>query len=184
MCTWAPAAISVRPSNGFTRAATGRLCHRQLTSVRSRRNRNARSAGRSPRSRSRAERARSWWTEDERPREFNEEKLRTLKPAFGGGGTVTAGNASSINDGAAAVVVLSPDKAKELGVQPQARILGYATFSREPLWFTIAPDRGDRRADAEVVAEQSRTLICSRSTRRSPSCRWPRWPTSSCRTRR
>ncbi|MDB6017592.1 MAG: thlA 3 [Pedosphaera sp.] len=77
--------------------------------------------------------------EDETPRKFNEEKLRKLRPAFGKEGTITAGNASSINDGAAAVAVLSEEKVKELGVQPQARILGYATFSREPEWFTIAP---------------------------------------------
>ena len=76
---------------------------------------------------------------DEGPAKFNEEKLRKLKPAFGGGGTVTAGNASSINDGAAAIVVTSKEKAKKMGVQPQAKILGYATFSREPLSFTIAP---------------------------------------------
>lgn len=76
---------------------------------------------------------------DEGPAKFNEEKLRKLKPAFGGGGTVTAGNASSINDGAAAIVVTSKERAKKMGVQPQAKILGYATFSREPLWFTIAP---------------------------------------------
>lgn len=60
------------------------------------------------------------------------EKLRKLRPAFGEKGTVTAGNASSINDGAAAVPVLAGDKVKELGVTPQARILGYAIFSREP----------------------------------------------------
>ena len=77
--------------------------------------------------------------EDENLQKFNEEKLRKLRPAFGETGTVTAGNASSINDGAAAVVVLSGDKVKELGVAPQARILGYATFSREPEWFTLAP---------------------------------------------
>jgi acetyl-CoA C-acetyltransferase len=76
---------------------------------------------------------------DENPGKFDEEKLRKLRPAFGSGGTVTAGNASSINDGAAAIVVLSKEKAKKLGVQPQAKILGYATFSREPLWFTVAP---------------------------------------------
>ncbi len=75
--------------------------------------------------------------EDENPKKFNEEKLRQLRPAFGG--TVTAGNASSINDGAAAVVVLSAEKVKELGVRPQAKILGYASFSREPEWFTLAP---------------------------------------------
>jgi acetyl-CoA C-acetyltransferase len=76
---------------------------------------------------------------DENLGKFDEEKLRKLRPAFGSGGTVTAGNASSINDGAAAVVVLSKEKAKKLGVQPQAKILGYSTFSCEPLWFTIAP---------------------------------------------
>lgn len=78
-------------------------------------------------------------TEDETPKKFNEEKLRKLRPAFGEKGTVTAGNASSINDGAAAVVVMSAEKVKSLGIKPQARILGYATFSREPEWFTIAP---------------------------------------------
>jgi acetyl-CoA C-acetyltransferase len=77
--------------------------------------------------------------EDEQPKRFNEEKLRALRPAFGKEGTVTAGNASSINDGAAAVVVASAEKAKSLGLRPQARILGYATASREPEWFTIAP---------------------------------------------
>jgi acetyl-CoA C-acetyltransferase len=78
-------------------------------------------------------------SEDENLKKFNEEKLRKLRPAFGEKGTVTAGNASSINDGAAAVVVLSGEKVKELGVKPQAKILGYATFSREPEWFTLAP---------------------------------------------
>ena len=77
--------------------------------------------------------------EDENPKKFNEEKLRKLRPAFGEKGTVTAGNASSINDGAAAVVVLSPEKVKQLALKPQAKILGYATYSREPEWFTLAP---------------------------------------------
>lgn len=76
---------------------------------------------------------------DEGPARFNEEKLRALKAAFGTGGTITAGNASSINDGAAAVAVLSAEKAAQLGVKPQAKILGYATYSREPEWFTLAP---------------------------------------------
>ncbi len=78
-------------------------------------------------------------TEDENPKKFNEEKLRKLRPAFGEKGTVTAGNASSINDGAAAVVVVSAEKANELGLKPEARILGYATYAREPEWFTLAP---------------------------------------------
>lgn len=77
--------------------------------------------------------------EDEEPRRFNEEKLRQLRPAFGKEGTVTAGNASSVDDGAAAIMVLSKAKAEELGIKPQAKILGYATASREPEWFTLAP---------------------------------------------
>ncbi len=76
---------------------------------------------------------------DEEPSRFNEEKLRQLRAAFGKEGTVTAGNASSINDGAAAVVVLSAEKADTLRVNPQAKIVGYSSFSREPEWFTLAP---------------------------------------------
>ncbi len=77
--------------------------------------------------------------EDENPKKFNEDKLRKLRPAFGEKGTITAGNASSINDGAAAVVVLSAAKAEQLGIKPEAKILGYASFAREPEWFTLAP---------------------------------------------
>ncbi|MHC4406239.1 MAG: thiolase family protein [Planctomycetota bacterium] len=76
---------------------------------------------------------------DEEPTRFNEQKLRKLGPAFSPEGSVTAGNASSISDGAAAVLVLSGAKREQLGVAPEARILGYATFSREPEWFTLAP---------------------------------------------
>jgi acetyl-CoA C-acetyltransferase len=78
-------------------------------------------------------------TADEGPSKFDEAKLRSLKPAFGPEGTITAGNASSINDGAAALLVASSARATELGLKPMARIVGYATFSREPEWFTIAP---------------------------------------------
>jgi acetyl-CoA C-acetyltransferase len=77
--------------------------------------------------------------EDEEPKKFNEQKLRQLRPAFGKDGTVTAGNASSISDGSAAMVALAPEKAQSLGIKPQARILGYATASREPEWFSLAP---------------------------------------------
>lgn len=77
--------------------------------------------------------------EDEQPMRFNEAKLRQLRPAFGSEGTITAGNASSINDGAAAIVVLSADKARALNLKPVARILGYAAAAREPEWFTTAP---------------------------------------------
>ncbi len=76
---------------------------------------------------------------DEGPSRFNEEKLRKLRPAFHPEGTITAGNASSINDGSAALVVASDRYCQEKGLKPRARIVGSATFSREPEWFTIAP---------------------------------------------
>jgi acetyl-CoA C-acetyltransferase len=78
-------------------------------------------------------------SEDEEPARFNEDKLRALRPAFGSDGTVTAGNASSINDGAAALVVMSDSRCTNLRLKPIAQIVGAATFSREPEWFTIAP---------------------------------------------
>ncbi|HEX4144128.1 MAG TPA: acetyl-CoA C-acyltransferase [Pirellulales bacterium] len=78
-------------------------------------------------------------TEDEEPSRFNEDKLRGLKPAFAADGTVTAGNASSVNDGAAALVLVSDARCASLRLKPIARIVGSATFSREPEWFTTAP---------------------------------------------
>lgn len=76
---------------------------------------------------------------DEEPGRGNVAKLPTLRTVFEKNGTVTAGNASTINDGAAALVVMSSDAAKRLGAKPLARIVGYATASLEPVWFTIAP---------------------------------------------
>jgi acetyl-CoA C-acetyltransferase len=84
-------------------------------------------------------------SEDEEPQRFNEEKLRQLRAAFGKDGTVTAGNASSLNDGAAAIVVLGKKTLDQLKVKPQAKILGYATASQEPEWFTTAPIAAIRR---------------------------------------
>jgi acetyl-CoA C-acetyltransferase len=78
-------------------------------------------------------------TEDEEPSRFDEAKLRALKPAFNPQGTITAGNASSINDGAAAVVVASSEAGKVLALQPLVRIVAAATFSNAPPWFTTAP---------------------------------------------
>src|SRR5262249_22861866 len=78
-------------------------------------------------------------TEDEGPARFDEAKLRALKPAFSPVGTVTAGNASSINDGAAALVLASEQICKVRNLKPVARIVGMSTFSREPEWFTLAP---------------------------------------------
>jgi len=77
--------------------------------------------------------------EDERLGRFDEGKLRRLSPAFRPTGTITAGNASGMNDGAAAMVVLSEERAHSLGVRPLARILGFAQKAVAPEWFTIAP---------------------------------------------
>jgi acetyl-CoA C-acetyltransferase len=78
-------------------------------------------------------------TNDEEPDRFDEEKLRGLRPAFGEKGTVTAANASSINDGAASVAVLSDRGLDNSGAPVSAKILGYTTAAREPAWFTLAP---------------------------------------------
>jgi acetyl-CoA C-acetyltransferase len=77
---------------------------------------------------------------DEGPREdTNEEALAKLRPAFSKEGTVTAGNAPGLNDGAAALVVMSAGKAKEMGVKPLARITGYATGGTPPKELFYAP---------------------------------------------
>jgi acetyl-CoA C-acetyltransferase len=76
---------------------------------------------------------------DEDPFKTNFEKIPTLKPAFQKDGTVTAANSSKINDGAAAVVVMSAEKAKSMNIKPIARIVGYASTAKKPEWFTTAP---------------------------------------------
>ena len=77
---------------------------------------------------------------DESPREDTSiEALRSLKPAFKKDGTVTAGNAPGVNDGAAAVVVTSARRAKELGAQPMVRIVAQATSGVDPQWVMMAP---------------------------------------------
>jgi acetyl-CoA C-acetyltransferase len=77
--------------------------------------------------------------EDEEPKRVSLERLPTLKPAFRKGGRVTAGNASSISDGAAALVVMLEEKAKALRLHPLARIVNYGSFATDPAWFTTAP---------------------------------------------
>ena len=78
-------------------------------------------------------------TEDEGPKNAKPEKIPTLKPVFKKDGTVTAANASSINDGAAAVVLMSAEKAKALNLPVLAKITGHAAAARKPVEFTIAP---------------------------------------------
>src|SRR5690606_25959372 len=76
---------------------------------------------------------------DEAPFKAQPEKIPTLKPAFKKDGTVTAANASSISDGAAALVLMRESTAQKLGAKPLARIVGHAQHSHEPQWFTTAP---------------------------------------------
>ncbi|GJM61583.1 acetyl-CoA C-acyltransferase [Persicobacter diffluens] len=77
--------------------------------------------------------------EDEEFRNVNLDKIPHLKPVFDKEGSVTAANASTINDGAAAVVLMSGDKVAELGLKPLAKIISFADASQDPLWFTTAP---------------------------------------------
>ncbi|GMN11873.1 acetyl-CoA C-acyltransferase [Croceitalea sp. MTPC9] len=78
-------------------------------------------------------------SEDEEYKNVRMEKIPILRPAFSKDGTVTAANASTINDGAAAMVLMSADKAAELGIEPMAKIKSYADAAQEPKWFTTAP---------------------------------------------
>jgi len=77
--------------------------------------------------------------QDEEPFNVKFEKIPTLKPAFLKDGTVTAANASSMNDGAAAMVLVSEEKLKEMDLKPLARILSYADAEQAPEWFTTSP---------------------------------------------
>ncbi len=90
------------------------------------------------------------FSEDEEYKNVRMEKIPSLRPAFTKEGTVTAANASTINDGGAALVLMSADKAKELGIQPLAKIKGYADAAHEPKWFTTAPAKALPKALAKA----------------------------------
>lgn len=79
------------------------------------------------------------FNEDEEYKNVKMEKISTLRPAFTKEGTVTAANASTINDGGAAIILMSTDKAKELSIKPLAKIKSYADAAHDPKWFTTAP---------------------------------------------
>lgn len=79
------------------------------------------------------------FAEDEEYKNVNFDKIPGLKPVFTKEGTVTAANASTINDGGAAVILVSKEKAKELGLTPIAKIRGFADASQDPMWFTTTP---------------------------------------------
>ncbi len=81
------------------------------------------------------------FAEDEEPKAVKFEKIPTLKPVFKKDGTVTAANASTLNDGAAALVLMSKEKADELGIKPLAKIVAHADAQQAPEWFTTAPSK-------------------------------------------
>jgi len=83
---------------------------------------------------------------DEGPSKVNFEKIPSLKPVFDKAGSVTAANASTLNDGASVVVLMSGDKARELGIKPLARIVSHGANAVEPAWFTTAPAVAMERA--------------------------------------
>ena len=86
--------------------------------------------------------------EDEEFKNVFFEKIPSLRPVFSKEGTVTAANASTINDGASAMVLMSKKKAEELGVKPIAKILGFGDAAQDPLWFTTAPSKAIPKAMA------------------------------------
>ncbi len=81
------------------------------------------------------------FSDDEEPATVKFDKIPGLKPVFKKDGTVTAANASTLNDGAAAVILMSKDKADELGIKPLAKIVSYADAQQAPEWFTTAPSK-------------------------------------------
>lgn len=88
--------------------------------------------------------------EDEEYKNVNFDKIPELKPVFSKEGTVTAANASTINDGAAALVLMSGEKAQQLGLKPLARIIGYADAEQAPEWFTTSPSKAIPKAIAKA----------------------------------
>ncbi len=95
-------------------------------------------------------------SEDEEPGRARFDKIPNLRPAFEKDGTITAANASKINDGASAVLVMAKEKAEELGLTPIAKVVSQASAAQEPDWFTIAPVKAIQKAldKAEKTAEE------------------------------
>lgn len=85
-------------------------------------------------------------SEDEEYKNVRFDKISDLRPAFTKDGTVTAANASTLNDGASAVIMMSKEKAEELGIKPLAKVISYADASHEPEWFTTAPAKAVPKA--------------------------------------
>jgi acetyl-CoA C-acetyltransferase len=95
------------------------------------------------------------FSEDEEYKNILKDKIPTLRPVFSKDGTVTAANASTLNDGAAALIIMSLEKAKELNLKPLAKIKGYADAANEPKWFTTAPAKALPKAYANAGISQN-----------------------------
>jgi acetyl-CoA C-acetyltransferase len=93
-------------------------------------------------------------TEDEEYKKVNFDKIPQLKPVFQKDGTVTAANASTLNDGAAALVLVSKEKADALGLKPIAKIIGFADAEQSPEWFTTTPSLAIPKAIKHAGLEQ------------------------------
>ena len=78
-------------------------------------------------------------TSDEEPQKFNEDKIRKLRPVFIKDGTITAANASSINDGAASVLLISEEEMKNRNIKPKVKIIAHSSYAMDPTYFTKAP---------------------------------------------
>lgn len=94
------------------------------------------------------------FSEDEEYKNVKFEKIPALRAVFSKEGTVTAANASTINDGASAIVLMSKEKAEALGIKPLAKILGFADAAQDPLWFTTAPSLAIPKAIAHAGIKQ------------------------------
>ena len=92
---------------------------------------------------------------DEEYKNVKFEKIPVLKPVFSKEGTVTAANASTINDGASAIILIGKKKMEALGLKPIAKIIGFADAARDPLWFTTAPSLAIPKAMKHAGIEQS-----------------------------
>lgn len=95
------------------------------------------------------------FAEDEEYKNVNFDKIPGLRAVFTKDGTVTAANASTINDGAAAVILMSKEKAKELGITPIAKIRGFADAAQDPMWFTTTPSLAIPKAMKLAGVEKS-----------------------------
>ena len=93
--------------------------------------------------------------EDEEYKKVKIDKIPNLRPVFDKEGTITAANASTINDGASALIIMSLEKANELKIKPLAKIISYADFAHDPEWFTTAPSDAITKALKKAKIEKS-----------------------------